>query len=282
MHLTKLVSFAAISLASLLFSGQAFAGVNFVAPGVAGSVTNVTVGANVYNVSFIGNITHNAWVNQLDFSTEAEAQDAVNALAAVINAAGGVTALRFTTPSSTFDHTSGTVWYDSDLTSLYGETLLKSGSNWQLAFPFPGGATAPLNNAFPLALDFTLVPSPWTDIGGGTTGVNGPPTLTMSGPLTTGSQVQLNMVDGAPSAFAMVFFSANSTPVPFLGGTLHAIPFLNNPIIAATDSLGNLSGSVTFSGAPAGTQFWFQVGMVDASVPVHGAALSNAMLGTVP
>jgi hypothetical protein len=40
--------------------------------------------------------------------------------------------------------------------------------------------------------------------------------------------------------------------------------------------------AVTFPGAPSGTQLWFQAGIVDASVPVHGASLSNGVQGTVP
>ncbi len=282
MFISKLTCFAAFSLASLLVSPEAFAEVHFVAPGVAGSVTNLTVGGNVYDVAFVGNISHASWVSQLDFSSEAEAEAAVAAVAAELNGVGGVTSLRFTTTTSTFDHTVGQVWHSSDATSLYGETLIRSGSSWFLANPLPGGSVAPINGAFPFALDFTLASSsPWTDLGGGTTGVAGPPTLTMSGPLTAGSTLQLDLVDGAPSAFALVFISASSTPTPFLGGTLHAIPFLNDPIAVSTDALGGLSGGSTFPAVAAGTQFWFQVGIVDASVP-KGASLSNAEVGTVP
>ena len=31
-----------------------------------------------------------------------------------------------------------------------------------------------------------------------------------------------------------------------------------------------------------GTELWFQLGIVDGSVPIHGASLSNGVKGTVP
>lgn len=271
-----------LAFASLLLSaGQALAGVNFVAPGVAGSVTGLTVGGQVYDVNFVGTVTHAAWVNQLDFGTEAEAQNAIVALAAQLNA-DGATTMRFTTPGGTFDNTTGTLWYAANATSLFGETIFKPGSNWQLANPFPGGATAPINNSFPLALDFILVSTPvWDDLGGGTSGVAGVPQLEMTGPLTPASSLGLDLSQGAPSALAVVFISFSSTPAAFKGGTLHAAP-VGALVVAATDGAGSLSGSASFPGAAPGTQLWFQVALEDASVPAYGVALSNGVVGTVP
>lgn len=271
------------TLAALLMAAtQARAGVNFVAPGVAGSVTNVTVGATVYDVTFVGTVTHAAWVSQLDFATEAEAQAAIVALAAELNAASAVS-MRFSTPGGgTFDHTVGTLWYDADATSLYGETLIKVGSNWQLANPFPGGAVAPINNAFPLALDFTPVSVPvWTDLGGGTAGIQGVPQLDMTGPLTPVSSLGLDLSQAAPSALALVFISFSSTPTAFKGGTLHTVP-VGALVVVTTDGSGSLTGSAPFPGAPSGTSLWFQVGVEDASVAGFGASLSNGVVGTVP
>ena len=36
------------------------------------------------------------------------------------------------------------------------------------------------------------------------------------------------------------------------------------------------------AGVPSGLQAWLQVGLFDASVPVYGASLSNAVRSTAP
>lgn len=282
MRPSKLPVVAAFSLASLLVSsGQAFAGVNFVAPGVAGSVTNLTVGADVYDVTFVGTISHASWVSQLDFSTEAEAQAAIVALAAELNAAGATTA-QFTTPGGTFDFTQGQLWYAADATTLYGETLIKSGSTWQLANPFPGGSTAPINGAFPLALDFTLVtPSAWTDLGEGLAGVAGEPQLTGTGTLAAGSAGSLTLTSAKPAAAVLLFVSLASVPAPFKGGVLVAFP----PVVVmplATDGTGALPLPFTWPAAvPSATSLYFQYAVQDAAA-VKGVALSNALGAVTP
>jgi hypothetical protein len=122
---------------------------------------------------------------------------------------------------------------------------------------------------------------PWTDLGGGTAGIAGTPELSLQGPLTPASTLTLDLVDGPPLAPALVFVSFASTPTPFLGGTLHAFPFLS-PLIVGTDAAGEIHGSAPFPGAASGTGLWFQVGLQDATVPVFGASLSNGVKGTVP
>jgi len=283
MTLIKLTALVALLLASLLTaSGQAFAGVNFVAPGVAGSVTNLTVGGNVYNVNFVGTVTHTNWANQLDFTTEADAQTAVSAVAAALNAAGGVASLRYTTNGGTFDHTGGVVWYAADLTSLYGETILKNGSNWQLANPFPGGATAPLNNSFPLALDFSLVAPPaWTNLGGGLAGVGGVPQLAGTGTLVGGQPASINLTTARPSAPAALFVSLSSVPSPFKGGTLVTVPVLLT-VASTTSPAGTLALPFTWpAGLPSGFNIYYQYGIQDPAA-VQGVALSNALKSTTP
>lgn len=271
-----------LSLAALSFaSDRAVAGVNFVAPGVAGSVTNLTVGSAVYDVTFVGTVTHASWVNQLDFATEAAAQAAVVALAAELNAASAVS-MRFTTPGSTFDFTMGTVWYAANATQLFGETLLKSGSNWQLANPLPGGATAPINNAFPLALDFTLVPSnAWTNLGNGLAGIAGIPQLAGTGTLASGSAGSLTLTAARPSAPAMLFVSASSAPVAFFGGTL--VPF---PVVLAVPVATNGAGTIAIpftmpANVPSATSIYGQYAIQDAAA-ANGVALSNALVGVTP
>ncbi len=119
----------------------------------------------------------------------------------------------------------------------------------------------------------------WKPLGGGTSGVNGVPRLSMSGVLKPGTTVSLALTQAAPSSLAVVFMNVNSVPAPFLGGTLHAFP-VTAQVLAFTDAAGALSGSTTFSGAPSGTPFTFQVGVVDGTVPIHGASLSGAVVGT--
>jgi hypothetical protein len=164
-----------------------------------------------------------------------------------------------------------------------------------LASAQPGWTAGPVNTAHykdgstqrgippPSGVQGDLDPSasPWSDLGGGTTGIVGPPLLTMSGPLTASSFVTLDLVDGAPSALAIIFISFTSSPAPFLGGTLHAFPY-DELVVFGTDAAGEIHGSASFPGATSGAQLWFQVGLEDASVPVYGASLSNGVVGTVP
>lgn len=118
----------------------------------------------------------------------------------------------------------------------------------------------------------------WVNLGGGSASVAGTPALTMTGPLTPQSQLQLDVVQGAPSTGGALFLSATSTPTPILGGIWHAFP----PDIVlnlATDAAGEIHQSYVFPTVPSGTDLWFQVAILD---PVHVVALSNAVKGTVP
>jgi hypothetical protein len=131
------------------------------------------------------------------------------------------------------------------------------------------------------AYAFDLGDDAWTNLGGGTTGANGPPLLEMAGPLTPASVIDLDLVDGPPSKLAIILISFSSTPVPYVGGVLHAVPD-DALIVVATDAAGEIHGAGGFPGAPPGTQLWFQVGMQDPSVPIYGKSLSNGVKGTVP
>lgn len=149
---------AFVSLA-LGVSEASAAEVQFVAPGIAGSVTGVVVGGQTYDVTFEGRLTHQQWAAQLDFTNEDAAEEAALALATALNA-GGATAVRFQLTSSTFDHTGAVTWYATNATSILGEDTIRSGGTWILANPLPGGSTAPLNTSRPLAADWTLAAPP--------------------------------------------------------------------------------------------------------------------------
>jgi hypothetical protein len=122
--------------------------------------------------------------------------------------------------------------------------------------------------------------NPWTNLGGGAPGINGTPSLAMTGPLTPGSSLSLDLTQAAPSALSFVWFTFASTPAPFLGGTLFAFP-INIQILVFTSGSGTLSGSATFPGGVSGQQIWAQVGVSDAST-VEGGSLSNATVGLIP
>lgn len=124
-------------------------------------------------------------------------------------------------------------------------------------------------------------PPTWADLGGGTAGVDGIPSLTGFGPLTVGSTLTLRLTGGPPFGFGLLFPSLSSMPAPFLGGTLHALPFVNLLGVGA-DFDGDFLASAPFPGGPPGAALWLQVGLVDAGVPVFGASLSNAVKGSVP
>lgn len=153
---TLLAACASIGLAG---TNASAAEVQFVAPGIAGSVTGVVVGGQTYDVTFEGRLTHQQWATQLDFTNEDAAEEAAQALAAALNA-GGATAVRHQLTSGTFDHTGAVTWYATNTTSILGEDTIRSGGTWILANPLPGGSTAPLNTSRPLAADWTLAAPP--------------------------------------------------------------------------------------------------------------------------
>lgn len=122
---------------------------------------------------------------------------------------------------------------------------------------------------------------PWTDLGGGTSGAGGSPHLLMSGPLTPQSVLGLELVEGAPSAPAVLSIAFDSSPLAFAGGTLHAFPF-GILLSLFTGAAGELHQAWSFPPIPSGTDLWFQVGIVDPAVPLYGISMSNGVKGHVP
>jgi hypothetical protein len=122
---------------------------------------------------------------------------------------------------------------------------------------------------------------PWTDLGGGTLGSNGQPTLTGSGPLSAGSTMTLDLTNGPASDITLLWISLTPTPTAAVGGTLHAFPYDASFVLLSDASGGiNISASVA-AGAPAGTEITFQYICKDAANP-HGITLSNGLKGTTP
>ncbi|MFT7464656.1 MAG: hypothetical protein ACI9EF_003014 [Pseudohongiellaceae bacterium] len=121
----------------------------------------------------------------------------------------------------------------------------------------------------------------WQRLDCGTSGFLGTPSLTFSGTQIAGQPVTMNLADGAPNAFALLFASLASTPLPFKGGLLHTVPIAVE-LTLTTDPAGQVVLTALWpSGLPMGTQHWWQAAIQDASNP-NGATLTNAVIGTQP
>ncbi|GJM21421.1 MAG: hypothetical protein DHS20C15_13360 [Planctomycetota bacterium] len=126
--------------------------------------------------------------------------------------------------------------------------------------------------------------SPMQSIGCGTTGVNGVPMLQVAGTLMPNAATQITLRHAAPNAFATLFLSVSSSPVPFKQGTLHAFPV--SVFLSRSTDAGGLD-ALDFawpdtSVFPSGLELWMQYGVQDASVFGAGASLSNAARLEVP
>jgi N-acetylmuramoyl-L-alanine amidase len=125
-------------------------------------------------------------------------------------------------------------------------------------------------------------PSLFTILSGGTYGTMGKPTLLPKGPLTAGSILSMDIIDALPNAPMVFFFGFQSIPEPFFGGQLYPFP---NPrlLLLVSDSGGGAQGQGVWpAGIPPGTHVWYQLGVVDDLVPLHGVALSDALLSVSP
>ncbi len=124
-------------------------------------------------------------------------------------------------------------------------------------------------------------PGQWTDLGGGSPGVNGVPTLGATGTLVAGQPFQIDLVDAAPTTPMLAWLSFSSTPFAALGGTVHAFPFASQ-FPRTSDAAGALSeGGPWPAGVLSGTDLWLQFIVQDLSVPA-GLVLSNAVTATTP
>jgi hypothetical protein len=123
--------------------------------------------------------------------------------------------------------------------------------------------------------------TPWTDMGGGSLGVNGVPTLQASGPLTAGSTLELDLTNAPADALMLFRISLTSTPANAVGGSLYTLPY-DLQLLLPADANGEFSLATSVGpGAPAGLDLFFQFIVQDLSVP-HKITLSNAVLGTTP
>jgi carboxypeptidase T len=124
-------------------------------------------------------------------------------------------------------------------------------------------------------------PDQWTDLGGGTNGINGVPALTATGTLVPAAPFQIDLLNAAPSMLMLAWLSFNSAPIGALGGTLHANP-VDVQFLRLSDATGSLSeGGPWPVGVPSGTELTLQFLVQDLSVR-HEITLSNGVTATAP
>jgi hypothetical protein len=127
----------------------------------------------------------------------------------------------------------------------------------------------------------TVVPDTFTDLGGASQGVSGPPHLEALGPLTDGSTLVITLEDAAPDALMYIWVSLASIPIDIIGGTIYANP-LAAQVLRVTDANGVYSDSVIWPGGlPPGTDLFLQA-LVQDHAALKNIALSNAVTSTVP
>ena len=122
---------------------------------------------------------------------------------------------------------------------------------------------------------------PWTNIDGGTVGVDGTPWLYGTGDLVGGTAASVSLTNAPPSALALAWVSLAPAPFPALGGTVYAYPYATQ-FAVFTDAVGRFSGATTWPvGIPPGTEVWFQFVIEDLST-LHGITLSNGLHAITP
>lgn len=122
----------------------------------------------------------------------------------------------------------------------------------------------------------------WTNQGSALAGVNGDPLLVGTGTLAPGSSNTIELSNAAANAPAWLLLATSSTPVPFMGGTLKAYPYIGQPMTLMTSPTGQIP--LAFSagtGMPPGLELWAQWVIRDPAA-IQGWAMSNAIRGVTP
>ena len=122
----------------------------------------------------------------------------------------------------------------------------------------------------------------WTDLGGGTAGSNGTPSLSGTGSLQPNTVFSMDLVNAPPFAQMLVWISLTSTPVNAFGGTIHAFP-PNTEFLFPANGAGEFSAASLWpTGIPSGTNLYFQFLIGDATALPWGISLSNGLQATTP
>jgi hypothetical protein len=164
------------------------------------------------------------------------------------------------------------------------QTIVRPVSNALLSVVFVGVKPPSLGD-YAFAIDNLAVRPIWQEIGPGTAGSTGVPSLTGIGTLASGGAGELRLQAAPPSAPGLLLVSVDPSAIPFKGGTLYAVP-----VVAALPLVTDQAGSLTLAwqhapGAPAVPQLVLQAALLDPGA-VGGVALSGAiaadLVGLVP
>ncbi len=121
----------------------------------------------------------------------------------------------------------------------------------------------------------------WSDLGGGTPGTRGRPTMHVKGDLTPGTPMARVLTHVPPGTLLAAWVSTNSTPLDVIGGTVHAWP-PSHEILFAADAGGQAAYTLPWpAGFAAGLDVVLQFIVLDPG-SFHGLTLSNAMVRTTP
>ena len=130
---------------------------------------------------------------------------------------------------------------------------------------------------FPLTESVLItLPDSFNDLGGGTLGTLGIPTLEGYGWLNPGMSAGLSLENAATGSVAVLTYGGTYTPTPLFGGIVGPLPadgFLFFPTGAAGEVDFTFTWPVTM---PSGVQLYVQYGILDASA-TGGISLSNTV-----
>ena len=163
----------------------------------------------------------------------------------------------------------------------YGTGLATAGFVRQLrGSPGPASNLLLATTTGAYGTDVAFAP-PWFNLESGLAGFSGVPSLVGNGPLLPVTPGSLGLSNARPAALSALLVSFSSTPLPFKGGTLVAVP-----ISLLFTLLTSPSGTVTLpftwpNGVPSGLPLWFQYVIKDPAGP-QGVALSNALKAVTP
>ena len=137
------------------------------------------------------------------------------------------------------------------------------------------------NSATSAGASYAFELSLWTDLGGGTVGIAGQPTLTATSELHIGCDLAVDLAQAPPAGLTLLWAAFSSTPFSALGGTVHTFPYDVQQLLV-TDAAGAIHLEVPVpASTPPGLELYFQFVVQDVST-LHGLTLSNAVTATVP
>lgn len=126
-------------------------------------------------------------------------------------------------------------------------------------------------------------PSLFQQLGGGTYGSHGKPSLLVAGSLLGRSTLHVSLLDAASDSSAWLLGSTRSLPLALpAGGLLHAWP-ADVQWLLPTDASGGAGLTLPWPvGVPTGQTLWLQALVVDPFVLPHGFTLTDAWQGITP